>query len=74
MILNDLIRQLTELQEKHGEDIQVRLQCNHGQSMMCPTWCGVSHIELDEYMADGVHEDDLPDSPNAKKVIEIQAF
>ncbi len=74
MKLKSLINELQVLAKEHGEDMPVRLQTDHGQSLMSVTWCGVSHIDSDEYMTDAIHEDDLSEHPDATKVVEIQAF
>lgn len=74
MTLNDLIEQLRDLQANHGE-LEVRLQCDHGQALMKATWCGVSLIEdAKEWLGESLHEEDLDEHPDATKVIEIQAF
>jgi hypothetical protein len=71
MKLDQLIKELTELHAEHG-DIEVRLQCDHGQELMKSTWAGVSYIDDDkEYMPS--MSDEVSDEHNIK-VIEIQAF
>lgn len=70
MNISKLIKELNELKELHG-DMQVRLQCDHGQELMSATWVGVSYISDDSYMPSV--SDDINDDCSIR-VIEIQAF
>ena len=70
MKLTKLIEDLTKLEKEHG-DIDVRLQCDHGQELMRATWAGVAYINDDSYMPS--MSDEIDDECNIK-VIEIQAF
>ena len=58
MKVSDLIRQLQELQQEHG-DIDVRINAEHSQCLMRTTWVGESYIEDGSWIAEGIHEDDL---------------
>jgi len=70
MKLTKLIEDLTKLKDEHG-DVNVRLQCDHGQELMNATWAGVAYISDDSYMPS--MSDEIDDDCNIK-VIEIQAF
>ena len=70
MKVTKLIEELTKLKVEHG-DVDVRLQCDHGQELMKATWAGVSYIDDDSYMP--TTSDEIDDDCNIK-VIEIQAF
>ena len=70
MKLEQLILGLTALKNEHG-NVDVRLQCDHGQELMKATWAGVSYINDDSYMPSA--SDEIDDVCNIK-VIEIQAF
>ena len=70
MKISKLIDELTALKELHG-DIEVRLQCDHGQELMRATWAGISYINEDSYMPS--MSDEIDDDCNIP-VIEIQAF
>lgn len=70
MNITQLITELTKLKAEHG-DIDVRLQCDHGQELMRVTSAGVSYIDDNSYMPST--SDEIDDDCNIK-VIEIQAF
>ena len=70
MKVSQLINELVALKEFHG-DINVRLQCDHGQELMSTTWAGVSYINEDSYMPAVA---DIKDDECNIPVIEIQAF
>ena len=70
MIASKLIEELTKLKEEHG-DVDVRLQCDHGQELMLCTGIGISYIDNDSYMPSV--SDEVDDECDIK-VIEIQAF
>jgi len=70
MKLTKLIEDLTELKNEHG-DIDVRIQCDHGQELMRATWAGVAYIDDNSYMPS---MSDVIDDEFNIKVIEIQAF
>lgn len=70
MNVSKLIKDLSDLQDLYG-DVQVRLQCDHGQELMRVTWAGVSYISDDSYVPSV--SDEIDDDCNIR-VIEIQAF
>ena len=70
MNISKLIDELTTLKKLHG-DVDVRLQCDHGQELMRATWAGVAYISDDSYMPS--MSDEIDDNCSIK-VIEIQAF
>lgn len=72
MKASDIIKDLEKLVEKHG-DLDVRLYCDHGQSMMGATEVCTCYIDEDQWMAEHLDEEDLEDYPDAIKVIEINA-
>jgi len=70
MKVSNLIDELITLKELHG-DIDVRLQCDHGQELMTASRAGVSYINDDSYMP--TVSDEIDDDCDIR-VIEIQAF
>lgn len=74
MKVSKLIRQLQIEMEENG-DINVRLICDHSQSLMSPTGSGLGYIEDDfEYMGEEIAGEYLEEYPDAVKVIVIEAF
>lgn len=73
MRATDIIKQLNKLVKEHG-NLDVRLWCDHGQSMMQVDEVCISYIDEDVYMAEDIHEDDLVNHPEAIKVINISAY
>lgn len=73
MQISDLINILQQALEANG-DLPVRLQTDHGQSLMALNGYGVSYIEDSSWMPEVVDEDSLEDYPEAIKVYELQAF
>ncbi len=69
MKVKELVEELSSL----DQELNVRIQADHGQHLMSVTWVGESLIEDEnEYMGDGVHEDDAQD--HHTRIIEIQGF
>lgn len=68
MKVKDLIKALAEL----DQDVEVRLECDHGQVAMTCNWVGYIYIREDEYMADEVHKDDL--EGDEIKVVVLEAY
>ena len=75
MKVSKLIKVLQDLESEHG-DLQVRLQCDHGQELMRATGYGISYIEEDDYLPEFCDEEYQEDGwfDNPIKVIEVQAF
>lgn len=64
MDLDDLIGQLLMYRSCNAGSgkLQVRLECDHGQTGMKPNWVGKAYIsqgEESDYMVDTIHDDDL---------------
>lgn len=68
MKASEVIEELERLIEDNG-DLEVRLNCDHGQELMSSTHIGVSSIEEDEYMPEYGEEGEYDIT-----VIEIQAY
>ena len=74
MKVSDLIDKLEGLKEKHG-DLTVRLNCDHGQFIMSPTYVGIGYIEsLDEWLGESIHEDNIDAFASAAEVIVLEAY
>lgn len=71
MNVQDLIRHLERIEDK---TLQVRLECDHGQSAMVPTWISVEAIEdISQWMGDTLHPDDIEEGVHYDKVLLIRA-
>lgn len=71
MKISELIVELQKVEQKHG-DLTVRMYSDHGQCSMPVDKCDIGHVEdLDEWMADTIHEDDLHEHPDAVKFCEV---
>lgn len=71
MKVKDLIESLKEL----PPDMDVVVEADHGQTPMKATFVGVSHVkDSEEYMMEGIHEDDLNEYPDAVQVVVIQGY
>jgi len=78
MKLIDFIKELEELRTEHGDDIQVRVWADHGQTSMAVCGAGAQVVEdATEYMGETIAKEDFEESPDdypaAAKVIEISA-
>lgn len=78
MKTSNLIKSLENLIAEHG-DCHVRLECDHGQCLMSPTWTGISFIHIDsvdDWMIEDVCDEDkdIDDFSSAVPVITIQAY
>lgn len=71
MKLDKLIEQALKLQKRGYGDLEVRVYADHGQCSMAADNIYLGWIEQDEYMAEGIHPDDLEEYPDAIKIIEI---
>lgn len=73
MLISELVKYLEEILSCEG-DLDVRLQCDHGQVVMDTTNVTTSWI-VNEYMAEPIDEEDLDDTTGPLiKVCELQAF
>lgn len=69
MKISEIIEELERLHEDHG-DLQVRLNCDHGQELMLSTHIGIASIDNDQdYMPEYGDENEYD-----IKVVEIQAY
>ena len=68
MKISKIIEELQSIQEDYG-DLEVRLNCDHGQELMSSTFIGVVSIESNDYMPEYGDENDYD-----IKVVEIQAY
>lgn len=69
MKISEVIKELQGIIDSHG-DLQVHLNCDHGQELMNANWVGVSSIESDQdYMPEYGDENEYD-----IKVVEIQAY
>ncbi|BAV80985.1 hypothetical protein [Vibrio phage RYC] len=83
MRISELISQLEELKDQHG-DLEVKLNTAHNQSLMKATWCGLTYVERPEeriielYTGEEELEEYLEDNDlnveDLTKVIEIQSY
>lgn len=75
MTLDELISELLTVKNELGGGVQVRLEADHGQSLMKPTWVGISYITDDEYIAEYISDAEADDySPHSLRVTHIQAY
>ncbi len=70
MKLSQLVDDLSKLYLEHG-DVDVRLQCDHGQELLKVICTGITYIPGDSYMPE-TRERSTKAYPI--KVVEIQAF
>lgn len=70
MQVSDLIKQLTQFQQEHG-DLQVRVYADHGQMSMQADSPVLGYIEEDCYSTEALHPDDADE--NSIKVCEVCA-
>lgn len=68
MKASEIIEELERLIESNG-DLEVRLNCDHGQELMNSTYIGLSTIEEDAYTPEYGDEGEYDIT-----VIEIQAY
>ena len=75
MKLKDLIAELSKLEVECGGDIEVRVQADHGQTLMKVTHCGKGWIEEDSYVPEEIAEEDiLSGDCEGIMVIDIQGY
>lgn len=67
------VKDLKKLLENVNEDLQVRLVCDHGQSLMVLTGEGVGYIKnIDDYYGEEIDKDDL--TGDESQVYILEAF
>jgi len=76
MKLKDLIAELSKLEVECGGDMEVRVQADHGQTLMKVTYCGKGWIEEDSYAPEEVAEEDILNGEfeDSIMVIDIQGY
>lgn len=68
------VKELIEELQKLDQDLNVRLECDHGQYAMTANGVGETYVDDDTvHMADEIHPDDFVDGEHDKVVI-IQAY
>jgi len=78
MKISEVIKELQEALAEHG-DVGVRLQCDHGQSLMKVTGSGISYSLKEDWMIEDAYdsieecENDTGVTPEYK-FFELQAF
>jgi len=74
MKLDILLKVLLKLQLQGQGHLEVRLDCDHGQTPMTMTGSGIDYVTEDSYMPDILHSDEVEDFPDAHKVIILEAY
>jgi hypothetical protein len=73
MKLGKLIAKLLELQYKHGESIEVRVEAERSQTTISASWVGYVFVEDSSlHMTEKLHENDVDD--DSDEVILIQGI
>ncbi|MBE0438104.1 MAG: hypothetical protein IBX56_20175 [Methylomicrobium sp.] len=67
------VGQLREMLSKFDDDMVVMIEADHDQSLMKPTWVGISFVRsVNESATDAIHPDDADD--DVIPVVHIQAY
>lgn len=69
------VKELIEALQKLPQNYLVAVEADHGQTPMKATWAGVYHVQdSNEYMMEGLAEEDLSEYPEADKIVVIQGY
>lgn len=67
------VGQLKEMLAKFDDNMVVMIEADQSQSLMRPTWVGISFVKsVSEGMTDAIHPDDADD--DVIPVVHIQAY